>query len=88
LVARDPTNRDALLDLGGALLRLERYADAVPYFERAIAAGADSPLAWNGLATAKINTNDRAGAARALRRSLQLEPDQSDARAALKALVP
>jgi choline-sulfatase len=76
VLEREPSNAEAAVDLGGALAKAGRPADAVGYFERAVAAGARSPVVWNGLAMARLETGDRAGAVQALRESLRARPDQ------------
>jgi len=87
VVAREPANADALVDLAGALLETGRPAEAATYFQRAIDAGAAGPLPWNGLAFAKLRVGDKSGAADALRHSLRLEPNQADIKASLEDLV-
>ena len=86
VVTREPAHADALVDLGGALLKRGRAAEAAPYFQRAIATGHASVLAWNGLAFARLASGDERGAADALRESLRLQPDQADIRATLQKL--
>lgn len=76
VVERDPANADAALDLGGALAKAGRPAEAVFYFERAIAAGASGSVVWNGLAMARLESGNRAGAVEALRQSLRADPRQ------------
>jgi predicted Zn-dependent protease len=78
VVSRDPANVDARVDLAGALLQRGRAAEAARQFQGAIDAGAAAPLVWNGLASAKMQSGDRRGAADALRESLRLEPNQAD----------
>jgi choline-sulfatase len=86
VVAREPGNVDALIDLGGVLLEMRRPADAAVNFQRAIDAGADAPLAWNGLGFAKREIGDAAGAAEAWRRSLRVDPNQPAIKAAVEQL--
>jgi choline-sulfatase len=87
VVDREPANVDALVDLAGALLSSARAADAATYFQQAIDRGAAGPLAWNGLASAKLRLGDRSGAADAMRHSLRIQPDQPEINAALRDLV-
>jgi choline-sulfatase len=75
-VALDPTNPEALLDLAGALGKAGRSAEAVPRFEKAIEIGGRTTTALNGLGIARLQSGDAAGAARALRESLALDPHQ------------
>lgn len=84
VVGREPRNVDALVDLGGALLKLGRAREAVPYFARAVDGDVASPLAWNGLGFAKQESGDPAGAANAFQRSLRLDPNQPEVAAALR----
>ena len=63
-----------------------RAAEAVKYFQQAIDSGSTGPLAWNGLAFARLQTGDKAGAADAMRQSLRVEPAQADIEAALRDL--
>ncbi len=77
-IERDPTNGEALLYLAGALTSTGRAAEAIPYFERALDAGQRNSMALNGLALTRLNLGDRAGAARAFRESLRLDPKQPD----------
>jgi tetratricopeptide (TPR) repeat protein len=75
-VALDPDNPEALLDLAGALGKSGRSRDAIPYFEKAIEVGGPTTTALNGLGVARLESGDTAGAARALRESLALDPKQ------------
>jgi arylsulfatase A-like enzyme/cytochrome c-type biogenesis protein CcmH/NrfG len=77
-IERDPTNGEALLYLAGALTSTGRAAEAIPYFERALDAGQRNSMALNGLALTRLNLGDRAGAARAFRESLRIDPKQPD----------
>lgn len=87
VVAQEPENIDALVDLAGALLSAGHAGEAVTYFQRAIDVGATGTLAWNGLAFARASAGDTAGAAEAMRRSLQIEPDQPEIAATLANLA-
>ena len=86
VVDRYPGNVDACVNLAAALAKAGDTASAIVYFERAVAAGAASPIVFNGLAVAKLQSGDGAGAAAALRRSLTLKPDQPDIRELLQRL--
>ena len=66
----------ALAALAAALARTGRAGEAVPYFERAVAAGQQTPAVLNGLGFARLEAGDRSGALDALRRSLAVAPDQ------------
>ena len=69
-VEREPRNAETLLYLAGALASSGRPAEAIPYFERSIAAGPPSTMALNGLALTRLQLGDSKGAADAFRRSL------------------
>ena len=83
---RQPHNVDAVVAYGGVLAKTGRSREAVTWFERAVAAGAASPIVWNGLAAARLESGDRAGAAAALEASLRARPDQPDIREMLRRL--
>jgi len=78
-----PGDGQALAALGAALARGGRPDRAVPYFERAIAAGVRTPAVLNGLGFAKLESGDRAGALDALKASLSLQPQQPGVRQAI-----
>jgi Flp pilus assembly protein TadD len=75
-VALEPTNAEALLDLAGALGKSGRSGAAIPRFEKAIEIGGRTTTALNGLGIARLESGDVAGAARAFRESLALDPQQ------------
>jgi arylsulfatase A-like enzyme/Flp pilus assembly protein TadD len=77
---REPANAEAAVNLGGALAKSGRPAEALPYFERAVRAGAKGTALWNGLAMARLETGNREGAAAALRESLRANPNQPQIR--------
>ena len=85
-IEREPKNGEALLYLAGALAASGRAADALPYFERALAAGQRSSMLLNGMALARLEVGDRAGAAASFRESLRLDPHQPDVAKALSDL--
>ena len=87
VVNHEPSNVDALVDLGGALIETGRAAEAAAYFQRAIDRGAEGTLAWNGLAFAKRQAGDRSGAIEALRHSLAIQPNQPRIAAALDEML-
>ena len=64
VVSARPTSAEALTNLAGALAKAGRPAEAVPYFERAVAAGAVSPVVLNGLGFARLESGDTAGRGR------------------------
>ena len=64
--------------LAAALAKTGRPAEALPYFQRAIDAGARSPAVFNGLGLARLESGDQAGALAAFRMSLTARPDQPE----------
>jgi choline-sulfatase len=85
-VEGDPKSAEALLYLAGALASRGRPAEAVPYFERALAAAPPTTMALNGLGLTRLALGDRAGAARAFRESLRLDPKQPNVASTLAGL--
>lgn len=59
--------------VGDHLVALYRFADAVPYYQRALAAGGDSVEAMHGLAKAMIYTGRGDEAVAVLRRAAELQ---------------
>jgi len=87
-VVRDsPANAEALAGLGAALARSGAPRQAVPYFERAVAAGLRTTPVLNGLGFARLETGDRAGALAALRESLSVQPAQPAIQQAVRDLA-
>lgn len=83
----DPALPEAHVNLGFALIGLERYAAARDFFEAAIALRARQANAYYGLAVALDGLRDRPGAIGAMRTFIHLsrpdDPYLSKARAAL-----
>src|SRR6185436_9719252 len=69
---------DAIALFRRAVEREPQNAEALPFFERALAVGPRSSMALNGLALTKLALGDRAGAAKAFKESLALDPKQPD----------
>jgi cytochrome c-type biogenesis protein CcmH/NrfG len=82
-VEREPKNAEALLYLAGALASNGRPADALPYFERALATGPHTTMALNGLGLTRLELGDRTGARAAFQESLGIDPRQPDVTKAL-----
>lgn len=81
LTGRDPKNAGAWANLGQTLQRAGRTGEARPFYEKAFSLNPDSRAAMNGIATARLNSGDRDGAALYLRRLLRVYPgDRSAAR--------
>ena len=82
-VEREPANAEALLYLAGALASTGRPAEALPYFERALAAGPRTTMALNGLGLTRLELGDRSGARTAFQESLRVDPHQAEVTKAL-----
>ena len=61
---------------------------ALADFEAATRLSPTDPLAWGSSALARLCLGDRAGAARDLRRSLALDPNQPEVQRTLAGLSP
>ena len=82
-----PENGEALAALGAALARAGKPQEAIPYLERAVAAGQQSAAVLNGLGFARLESGDRTGALEALRRSLAITPNQPQVQQAVRELT-
>ena len=82
-----PENGEALAALGVALARTGKPREAIPYLERAVAAGQQSAAVLNGLGFARLESGDRTGALAALRRSLAITPNQPQVQQAVRELT-
>ena len=86
LVERHPATPIPLVSLGDALVRLGRYADAVPVLQRAIQADARQVRAYNMLARSEQALGHFEEAESAGRASLELQPCSAEARLRLAQL--
>ena len=66
---------EAVHNLGNALYRERRYAEAAHEFRRALAIAPEAPETWYALALAEIERGDPPAASAALARALALAPD-------------
>jgi len=82
-----PETGEALAALGAALARTGKPREAIPYLERAVAAGQQSAAVLNGLGFARLESGDRTGALAALRRSLAITPNQPQVQQAVRELT-
>ena len=73
---RAPDDSEAVVALAGALARSGRPAEAVPYLERAVQAGARSTTVLNALGFARLESGDERGALASLRASLAIDARQ------------
>jgi len=72
-----PASADANYALGVSLLRLERFAEAIPFFERAADLRPDHWRSHYGLAMARSPAGQLSGAIAALQRAIELNPDDA-----------
>ena len=83
-VRRDPTMPEAHYNLGTLLSSKNESVEAIAECRMAVALRPVYPKAWNNLGTLLAETGDRRGAAEALIRALQQDPDDQAARANLE----
>lgn len=74
------TDAETLCRLGRAFYQRRRYRDALPFYEKAAEVDAKCGEAWFGLGAAQWMLKHSAGAEAALRRAVELEPNNWDAR--------
>jgi protein O-GlcNAc transferase len=77
VVAAQPENAGALINLGMALSQAQQNKEAVPVLERAITLKPNAPVAHQDLASAYVQLNQLDDAARELRAAIKLAPDSS-----------
>lgn len=82
-----PAMPEAHVNMGFALIGLERWADARGFFESAIALRAEQANAYYGLATALDELGDRPGAVGAMRTFLHRAPPDDPFRAKAQAAL-
>jgi tetratricopeptide (TPR) repeat protein len=78
-VEETPADSEMVIDLGTALLQLDRNAEGIGYLERAIEIAPDSPAAHNNLGVAYAKEGRYAEAAAQFERTLQIKPDHRSA---------
>ena len=83
-----PTDSDAEVGMGFVSLRLNQLVEAQRAFERVTQRDSAYADAWDGLATTANRRGDLAGAIRAARRAVALDPKNTSARALLARLAP
>jgi len=72
-VAEEPTNPWAQRNLGGALAKQEKYAEALPYLRQAAELNPEDQAAWYGLGQALELTGDIEGSDAAYRKALDID---------------
>lgn len=85
-VDKERDNLEAWVNLGAAYGRLGRAEDAIDALETARGLGARTTTLYNALALAYLQARQRDKALEYLRESLQIDPDQRDARELLDAV--
>ena len=76
----DPNDYAANYNVGALLLSREQPAEALPYFERAVAQRPDSATALNSLGAALMQLGRKQDAVQRLQQAVQADPDNLDAR--------
>jgi Tfp pilus assembly protein PilF len=71
---------EAAFNAGVFLAQSGRTENAIPFYERALAARPNMPAAWARLGEAKRECGDAAGAIDAFRKALEIEPSNARAR--------
>ncbi len=79
-VEKEPENKESWINLGAALGRLRRPAEAIVALETAREKGVRTTTLFNALALAYLETRQPEKARRFLRESLEIDPNQQDAR--------
>ena len=85
-VDKERDNYEAWVNLGAAYGRLGRADDAIDALETARGLGARTTTLYNALALAYLQAKQRDKALEYLRESLQIDPEQQDARELLQAV--
>lgn len=74
-----PTDGELLINLGTALLQLDRNEEGVVWLEKAVAVAPDSPAAHNNLGVALAKEQRWEESAQQFERTLELKPDHRSA---------
>jgi Flp pilus assembly protein TadD len=79
-LAKYPADFSANFNMGDLLLSKDNSAAAVPYFQKALEAQPDSPLAASELGVAMVDAQKLPEAREQFKRALELDPKYADAR--------
>jgi Tfp pilus assembly protein PilF len=85
-VERDPSNAGNYFNLGAMLAAQNRPGEALAAFEAAIERGLRTPRVYVAAAKMRFQLGDAAGSERDLRRALDIEPSDAEARELLQIL--
>jgi len=75
-IAANPRSVEAHLKLGGLLLANQRYAEAIPVYQRLISLDANNAKAWIALGLAYRHANQTELARAAFAEALRIEPER------------
>src|ERR1700678_1741000 len=79
-VQADPSNLEAVTNLGVAIFKQSRFAESIPFFEQAVASHPREAGLHNDLAQAYVRTGRAHDAAAEMARACDLEPKNPDYR--------
>src|SRR5258708_32281643 len=79
-VQADPSNIDAVTNLGVAIFKQGRFAESIPFFEKAVANRPQQAAVHNDLAQAYVRVRRPHDAAAEMARACDLEPQNPDYR--------
>ncbi|HEY6504287.1 MAG TPA: tetratricopeptide repeat protein [Chitinophagaceae bacterium] len=77
VIQRDPTFVGAYVNVGFQYTKLQRYKEAIVYFDKALSLQKDEPLTLNNRGLARYHLKDYTGALEDINKSLALYPDNS-----------
>lgn len=84
--AAEARKYEQAVQVGNVALGLKHYDEASRYFAEALAIRSDDVAPWIGFAEARQGLGDTSGAIQSLRRVLEKDPDNADAKTRLSAL--
>jgi tetratricopeptide (TPR) repeat protein len=83
----NPTDGELLINLGTALLQLDRNEEGIAWLQKAVAVVPESPAAHNNLGVALAKEMRYAEAAKEFERTLEIKPDHRSAGRSLKLVL-